>query len=170
MTATFDPNIPANPLNTSAPCIEGIITGVAVGEKPAIGTTNLVVDPTKTFTVKVSWKVFGNLVPLWLTALSASTPDWVVTAYAEPEGPGDKEVLGTALVHVSSHPLALNMHYDATITVPAFTLHEENPGNPSYSGVYKIIVTVFLDSTLGLPGYDIMGFAEGPVIKAEKPE
>ncbi len=169
MTATFDPNIPANPADSTAACIEGIITGVAIGEQPAIGTTNLVVDPTKEFTVKVSWRVFGNLVPVWLTALSVSSPDWVVTVYAEPEGPGHPEILGAVNVRVDSQPLSLNMPYDATITVPANTLHEENPGDPAYSGVYKIVATVFLNSTLGLPGYDIMGFAEGPVIKAECP-
>ena len=45
----------------------------------------------------------------------------------------------------------------------------ENPGDPLVSGVYKLVVTVFLDSVFGSPGYDIMGFAEGPVIKMENP-
>lgn len=169
MTATFDPNIPADPTDPTVACIEGDITSVTVTEVPGIGRTNLVVSPDRPFDIEVSWRVFGNLVPVWLTALSASTPNWVVTAYAEPEGPGHKELLGTANVSVSSQPLSLNMLYTTRITVPAGRLHEEDPGNPRYSGVYKIVVTAFLDSTLGLPGYDMMGFAEGPIIKVENP-
>ncbi len=167
MTATFDPNIPADPNNTAAPCIEGNITSVMITEVPHIGTTNLVVDPGVPFSIDVNWSVFGNLVPVWLTALSVQSPNWVVTAYAEPEGPGNKVDLGTVNVPVSAQPLSLKMDYTGRITVPAGKLHEENPGDPRYSGVYKIIVTTFLDSTLGAPGYDMIGYAEGPIIKAE---
>ncbi len=53
--------------------------------------------------------------------------------------------------------------------MPPNSLDEENPGNPLVSGVYKLVVTVFLNSVFGSPGYDIMGFAEGPVIKVENP-
>jgi len=56
-----------------------------------------------------------------------------------------------------------------TVAVPAFTLPEENPGDPTQSGVYKIVVTAFLDSQLGAVGYDMMGYAEGPIIKVESP-
>jgi hypothetical protein len=59
--------------------------------------------------------------------------------------------------------------YSTTLTVQPNTLDEENPGNPLVSGVYKLVVTVFLNSVFGSPGYDIMGFAEGPVIKVEDP-
>lgn len=167
MSATFDPNIPANPADPAAPCIEGEITSVLVTEVPTLGKTNLVVRPNAPFDIDVSFRVFGNLAPLWLTALSARP--WVVTAYAEPEGPGDKAFLGTANVPVGSQPLSQDVHYSTKITVPAGTLVEENPGDPAHTGVYKIIVTAFLDSTLGMPGYDMMGFAEGPIIKVENP-
>lgn len=169
MTATFDPYLPADPADPTAACIEGDITSIVITEAPVIGKTNLVVNRAKPFDVKVSWRVFGNLAPLWLTALAASTPDWVVTAYAEPEGPGNKAVLGTVKVPVRSQPMSQNVLYSAKLTVAAGTLPEEDPGNPSYTGVYKIVVTAFLDSTLGLPGYDMMGFAEGPIIKVENP-
>jgi hypothetical protein len=53
--------------------------------------------------------------------------------------------------------------------VAANTLSEENPGNPNQSGTYKIVVTTFLDSNLGPVGYDMMGYAEGPIIKVEDP-
>jgi hypothetical protein len=47
--------------------------------------------------------------------------------------------------------------------------NEENPGDPTQSGTYKIVVTTFLDSDLGPVGYDMMGYAEGPIIKVENP-
>src|SRR5215211_2689530 len=34
--------------------------------------------------------------------------------------------------------------------------NEENPGDPTQSGTYKIVVTTFLDSDLGPVGYDMM--------------
>jgi hypothetical protein len=53
--------------------------------------------------------------------------------------------------------------------VPAGTLSEEDPGNPNQSGTYKIVVTTFLNSALGQVGYDMMGYAEGPIVKVESP-
>ena len=68
----------------------------------------------------------------------------------------------------------------ARLTVPAGTLSEENPGDPTQSGTYKIVVTTFLDSALGAVGYDMMGYAEarsstsrarcGPSIQVGPPE
>ena len=92
MTDRFDPNIP--PGGPTDPAIEGEFTGiVAITEQPTLGKSNLVVNRDQSFDIEVSWHVFGNLVPLWLTALSVSSPDWVVTAYAESQGPGDEITL-----------------------------------------------------------------------------
>jgi len=167
MTATFDPNIP--PAGPTDPAIEGEFTGiVAITEQPTLGKSNLVINRDKAFDIKVQWHVFGNMVPLWLTALKVSSPNWVVTAYAESQGPGDEISLGSVLVPVGSG-FTQDVAYSATLTVPANTLSEEDPGNPSQSGTYKIVVTAFLDSNLGPVGYDMMGYAEGPVIKVESP-
>src|SRR5579859_1459618 len=88
MTDRFDPNIPADPAEPAAPPMEGEFTGiVTITEQPTLGKSNLVVNRDKSFDIKVSWHVFGNLVPLWLTALSVTTKNWVVTAYAESQGP-----------------------------------------------------------------------------------
>jgi len=168
MTDRFDPNIP--PTGSSDPAIEGEFIGiVAITERPRLGKSNLVIDPNETFDVEVSWHVFGNLVPLWLTALAARTPNWVVTAYAESQGPGDEVTLGSVNVPVGGPFFSLDETYSAKLTVPANTLREENPGDDSQSGTYKIVVTAFLDSQLGQVGYDMMGYAEGPIIKAESP-
>jgi hypothetical protein len=168
MTATFDPNIPAG--GPADPHIEGEFTGiVAITEQPTLGKSNLVVNGGAPFDIEVSWHVFGNLVPLWLTALSVNTPNWVVTAYAESQGPGDEITLGSVNVPVRGPVFSQDEAYTGKLTVPANTLKEENPGDPSQSGTYKIVVTTFLDSTLGPVGYDMMGYADGPIIKVENP-
>jgi hypothetical protein len=169
MTDSFDPNIP--PGAPTDPAIEGAFTGiVAILEQPTLGKSNLVVNRNKPFDIEVSWHVFGNLVPLWLTALSVASKNWVVTAYAESQGPGDEISLGSVNVPVRGPAFSLDEAYKAKLTVPARTLKEENPGDPTQSGTYKIVVTTFLDSQLGPVGYDMMGYAEGPIIKVEDPE
>ena len=168
MTDRFDPNIP--PGGPTDPAIEGEFLGiVAITEKPTLGKSNLIVNRDQTFDIEVEWHVFGNLVPLWLTALSVRTPDWVVTAYAESQGPGDEVTLGSVNVPVRGPFFSQDETYKAKITVPASLLHEENPGDNTQSGTYKIVVTTFLDSNLGPVGYDMMGYAEGPIIKVESP-
>jgi hypothetical protein len=168
MTASFDPNIP--PAGPTDPCIEGEFTGiVAITEHPTLGKSNLVVNRDESFDINVKWHVFGNLVPLWLTALKVDSPNWVVTAYAESQGPGDEVSLGSVNVPVGGPAFSLDEQYEATVTVGPNTLSEENPGDPTQSGTYKIVVTAFLDSDLGAVGYDMMGYAEGPIIKVENP-
>ena len=169
MTSSFDPNIP--PGAPTDPSIEGEFTGiVAITEHPTLGKSNLVVNRDEAFDISVQWHVFGNLVPLWLTALKVNTPEWVVTAYAESQGPGDEVTLGDVRVPVGGPLFSQNETYSARLTVPADTLHEENPGDPTQSGTYKIVVTAFLDSAIGGVGYDIMGYAEGPIVKVEDPQ
>jgi hypothetical protein len=168
MTDRFDPNIP--PGGPTDPSIEGDFLGiVAITERPTLGKSNLVVNRDESFDIEVKWHVFGNLVPLWLTALSVGSPNWVVTAYAESQGPGDEISLGSVDVPVRGPAFSLDEEYSAKLTVAANTLNEENPGNPNQSGTYKIVVTTFLDSKLGPVGYDMMGYAEGPIIKVESP-
>lgn len=168
MTDRFDPNIP--PAGPTDPAIEGEFTGiVGITEKPTLGKSNLVINADEAFDIEVSWHVFGNLVPLWLTALSVDSKNWVVTAYAESQGPGDEITLGSVDVPVGGPGFSLDEAYSAKLTVPAGTLNEENPGDPTQSGTYKIVVTTFLDSDLGPVGYDMMGYAEGPIVKVESP-
>jgi hypothetical protein len=167
MSDQFDPDVPTGFLT-----ITGEFTSaVLVSEVPAIGVSNLVLNPQNTFDIKVDWKIDGNIAELWLSALAVASPNWVVTAYAESIGPGPEQILIAKEVPVLPLPSANPpFAYSTTLTVPANTLPEENPGDPLVSGVYKLVVTVFLDSVFGSPGYDIMGFAEGPVIKMENPE
>ena len=169
MTDRFDPNIP--PAGLTDPAIEGEFTGiVAITDRPTLGKSNLVVNGDKDFEIDVSWHVFGNLVPLWLTALSVNTKDWVVAAYAESQGPGEEKSLGEVRVPVRGPLFSQDEAYSAKLTVKAGTLPEEDPGNLNQSGTYKIVVTTFLDSAIGGVGYDMMGYAEGPIIKVESPQ
>ena len=166
MSARFDPNIP--PTGPGTPCIEGDFKDpVIIAEYPTFGLSNLIVNEAKPFDIKLSWHIFGNLVPVWLPALADTSPNWVVKAYAEPEGPGDGAILGKMEVPVAAvppRPYKEDEAYEAKLTVPANTLSAETPDN-LHSGVYKIVVTVFLGSATAPTGYEMMGYAEGPVIE-----
>lgn len=164
MSNSFDPNIPG--VLPTDPSIEGDVT-VQIKEKPSLGTANLVIDGDHPFDIEVAWNVKGTLVPLWLSALK--NQKWVVTAYATPRGKGDGMYLDSTDVAVGAGPFKQLEAYAATLTIPAHKLPEENPGNKDQSGVYQITVTVFLNSDLGEVGYDMMGYADGPVIKVESP-
>ena len=59
--------------------------------------------------------------------------------------------------------------FSASLTVSVGKLPEGNPSNGGPSGVYKLVTTVFLNSSIGGAGFDISGFAEGPVIRVEDP-
>jgi hypothetical protein len=163
----FDPQLPG--------LLEGAVTNVAVTDpQPFVGGTgNHVIDPSKDFTLKVEWEVFGQLAPLWLAALAG---DWDASVYAESLGEGKEVRLGTQLVPTANTlPCTVNAaqvnctKFEAEITVPAGTLDEHNPGTDQ-SGIYKLVAAVFLNSNLaGIPGYDLIGFSEGPIIQAEVP-
>jgi hypothetical protein len=163
----FDPQITG--------LMEGDITGVVVSDpQPFVGgVSNKVVDPTKDFTLTIEWELFGQLVPLWLAALSGN---WDVSVYAESLGGGNEVRLGSATVPSSAtQPCTVNQskvnctRYSTTVTVPAGKLQEHIPGTDR-GGIYKLAVAVFLNSSLsGTPGYDLVGFREGPIIQAENP-
>ncbi len=163
MSNRFDPYIPPVGNNLA---IQGKFTGpVVITDQPLIGDSNLVVSANAPFDITVSWHVFGNAVPLFLGNLSAVTQDWDVTAYAESEGPGPETMLGKVKVPIDGPPpFPADKTYTATVKVPAGTLPPEAPDG-SQSGTYKIIVTAFLGHAATPTGYEIMGYAEGPIIK-----
>jgi hypothetical protein len=168
MSSNFDPNIPST--GPGSPSIEGQFTAIEIAEQQVLGKANLVINGGQAFDLKVTWTIAGNLTPLWLTALSVDTKNWVVTAYANPRGPGDGLTLGSVNVAIDGPPFADPKEYKAKITVPANTLPEENPGDPTHSGVYQLTVTVFLDSDIGPLGFDMMGVADFPLVKVENPD
>jgi|WetSurSiteA1Bulk_404760.scaffolds.fasta_scaffold08460_2 hypothetical protein len=129
---------------------------------PMVG--NLVIDPAKDFDIEVEWNLKGFFVPLWLAALGGN---WVIEAYAESVGPGQEKMIASKVVPVGT-PVQPKT-YSEKLRVSAGQLQEHTPGPAGPSGVYKLTVTAFLNSTLGTPGYDIAGFVEGPVIRAENP-
>ena len=153
----FDPNRPGQ--------IEGEVTAVVVIDPAAPQPPhqgNLVVDPTKPFTVRVNWNLTGTDVPMWL---NGRTSNWNVSVFAESYGRGFEGRLGSN-TSVAADPNTAN--YTATINVPANTLTENVPAT-DIGGVYKLAATVFLNSNLPGAGFDMMGFHEGPVIMVEDP-
>lgn len=159
----FDPKLPG--------LLEGDVTSVLVTDPQTFigGMGNHVVDPTKAFTLTVEWRLTGQIVPVWLAALRGN---WNVEAYVESLGGGTEGLIGTATVAANAFtpdPDVNNVKYTTTITVPANTLDEHTPGS-GRGGIYKLAVAVFLNSSLlGVPGYDLIGFREGPIIQAENP-
>jgi hypothetical protein len=154
----FDPNIPG--------LIEGevktfIVTDPA-GTFPPFEVGNHVLDPTEPFDVSVSWSITGLLRPLWLAALGGR---WNVQVYAESVG-GGPEILLARDDSVAADPTVFD--YSLKFTVPGGKLAEGNPGS-NVSGIYKLVVAVFLNSNLGAPGFDMTGFQEGPIIQVEEP-
>jgi len=165
----FDPNL----FNTAGqPLMQGDVTSVLVTEPGGIvaGLSNNVVDPDQPFELTVDWKIFGGLVPLWIAALDPNGQNpWSVSIYAESIGGGQEQLIGEVQVPTSVFTNGaglLERDYTATVTVAAGTLQEGNPGS-NVSGVYKLAAVVFLDSTLGVLGYDLAGFSEGPIIEVE---
>ncbi len=158
MLTTFDPD--------KGPNFKGEFTKVKIIDPAFPGQVpNLVIDPTRNFDIELEWKIEGFDVPLYLAALGGN---WDVEVFAESLGPGPE--LRIAQTTVAAGPPGGTLHtYATTVTVVAPSgLLEGNPG-PGPSGVYKLVVTVFLNSNLGAPGFDICGFAEGPVFKVENP-
>ncbi|MEO1059949.1 MAG: hypothetical protein AAFZ07_00920 [Actinomycetota bacterium] len=162
----FDPNIPGY--------MEGEITSVVTGPSPWAGIggmPNLVIDRSEPFTVAVDWEVHGLLKPLWLAALA---DNWRVRVFAESLGGGPEVQIAEDTVPKSSEVACTAYggpdpcgRFSATLTVPANTLPED--AGAARSGVYKLVTTVFLNSTLGEPGFDVIGFHEGPIIQVENP-
>ena len=154
----FDPNIPG--------LIEGDITTVVVidpaGTFPPFEVGNHVLNSNDSFQVNVTWKITGLLRPLWLSALGGK---WNVQLFAESLG-GGPEILLASDNNVKADPAVAD--YSVTLNVPPNALEEGDPGSNT-SGIYKLVVSVFLDSTLGPPGFDMTGFNEGPIIQVENP-
>jgi hypothetical protein len=136
---------------------------------PGFEVGNHVLDSTKPFQVKVDWAIQGFLAPLWLQALGGN---WDVSVYAESLGGGTEARLGTASVSAASGTPTGGVNgtkFSASITVQPNSLQEHTPGT-DVGGIYKLVVAVFLNSNLlGVPGYDLVGFSEGPFIQAENP-
>jgi hypothetical protein len=154
----FDPNIPG--------LIGGDVTTVVVidpaGTFPPFEVGNHVLNANDSFQIDVSWEVNGLLAPLWLSALGGN---WNVQVFAESLG-GGPEILLARDDSQAADPNRLT--YSVRLTVPPTSLEEGNPGS-NISGIYKLVVSVFLDSTLGQPGFDMTGFNEGPIIQVENP-
>ena len=169
MTENFDPKLefPDGTEWMLGECTSATVTDPAGNFPPPFSRSNLVVDPTKPFTVTVEWEIRGFLSRLWLTALATTTPNWRVEMWVESQGPGDEILAGSASVPVLPLGAGTTQTYSADIVVPANTLEEHSPG--ARSGVYATTVTMFLNSTLGAPGYDITGLHTTKTIMAEDP-
>jgi hypothetical protein len=121
-----------------------------------------VIDPTLPFEVQVDWKVFGILVPLWLTALDQ---EFVVSVYAEGMGASPEIRIGTATKDKDDFiACAGNNCREYSVRVQIPPILTEDAGDES--GIYKLVMSVFLNSSIQGGKFDLMGFREGPFIVA----
>jgi hypothetical protein len=159
MLSTFDPD--------KGPLFKGEFTHVDVIDPALPGhVPNLVINPANPFEIHVKWQITGTDVPLYLAALA---DNWSIEVFAESMGPGPEIRIAAGTVATGTPDTPILKAYEYTLTVPAGTLPEGNPGPGGPSGVYKLVCTCFLNSNLGPVGFDIAGFAEGPVIRVENP-
>jgi hypothetical protein len=144
--------------------IEGQINSVTVVDPARPDhTPNFVLDPSKPFDINIEWELNGSQVPLYIDHPQTAT-NWTVNVFAESLGPGPELVIYNGSEAKGTG--ALSMSYSHSATVAAGSLSEHIPN--TQSGMYKLVVTVFLNSTTGF-GYDIAGCFEGPIIMVENP-
>ncbi len=155
----FDPNIPG--------LIEGDVTTFVVidpaGDVPAFRGG----QPRPRTATTRSRSTWSGRSPACSgrSGLSALGGNWNVQVFAESLG-GGPEILLARDDSVAADP---NMSdYAVQLTVPPTALAEGDPGS-NVSGIYKLVVSVFLNSNLGNPGFDMTGFNEGPIIQVEDP-
>ena len=132
------------------------------GTFPPFEVGNHVLNRDDSFQVNVAWEITGLLRPLWLGALGGS---WNVQMFAESLG-GGPEILLASDNSVPADPQVAN--YSVTLNVQPNALDEGDPGS-NVSGIYKLVVSVFLNSNLGSPGFDIPGSMRAPLLRVENP-
>lgn len=153
MSLNFDPED-----NAGIFTFEGQMPDVVVRDPD--GDPNHVLEPGLPFSIDVTWSLSGTLVN---ALLAVGAANWDVRAYAESVGPGPEVQIAQGLVPKGPPGTT---SYTTTLTVPANTLEEDSS---AASGLYKLIATVFLNSTVPGP-YDLSGFSEGPIIRMETHE
>jgi hypothetical protein len=150
--SSIDPNVPGiffgEVLRADVIDPSSTIPGLAIG--------NLVIDPSKPFTVEVEWYIDGPFAPAMKVAMGSS---WQLRIVAESQGPGPEPVVANVPVAVASGVDAgTRTTWTHSHTVPAGTFQE---------GLVFKLLAVVRDV---LPGpVDVAGYAEGPVILTERP-
>jgi len=161
MDTTFDPRVEVAGINL----FKGEFTNITLRQDPPLPhhVSNRAIDPGREFFIDMNWQVTGSEVPLRMNAVG----NWSVYAYAESVGPGPEISLGSPST-VTRGPVAADiMTWSTSYRIAPGTLPEHIPGGAS--GVFKICVVVFANSTLPGPGNDVIGFGEVPVILSERP-
>jgi hypothetical protein len=172
-TTTFDPRIDI----AGNAAVRGEFTKPEVTQAPgALGeVSNMVVDPTRPFTIDLEWQldgVLGNVNSLLNDiGTSPEAKRWHVHVYAEKMGPGDDlEIYHGHTPDDSVVPVVaadFPATWQHTCDIPANVFEEHAPGAES-SGMYRLCIVVFANTDMP-GGLDIIGCYEGPIILAENP-
>ncbi len=139
---------------------EGEFTYVELIDPAKPGNGARVFNPNQPIEIAMEWELHNAA--LWLA--NSATGTWDIEVFAESIGPGPELRIAAGSVPVGN-PTDTSWSFTATVT-PG-TLVEGNPGSGNPSGVYKLVLTAFLNGNVN--GFDVCGFAEGPVFKVEDP-
>ncbi len=146
------------------PSIDPNFPGLFFGEVESVTVTdpqvypaqvsNLVLDPTQSFTLEVTWHIDGPFAPIVLAVMA---PAWNLRVFAESQGPGAEPLLLNVAVPTSSGTTAGNK--------TTWTHSETIPAGRLADGTVNRLVVVVRDT---LPGpLDLAGYIEGPVVLME---
>ena len=156
----FDPNIPG--------LIEGDVTSVAVLESAPFTVRNHVLDTTSRSTWPSNGRCRGDRAAVACCPHDEFMSRCMPTIGAGPEISSAPRTRTRTLRQLWR---GVNcQQYSVTVPVPPPSGLVEDAGDQS--GIYKLVVSVFLNSSLpSTPpfGFDITAFSEGPFIRVENP-
>jgi hypothetical protein len=164
-TTMFDPQIAID----GTTVLKGEFTKVKVSQSPAFpgDVNNLVIDPSKPFTIDLEWKLGGVLGNVNSQLNDIGDKSWIVQVYAEKMGPGsDLQIYNKTLPNSIKTVDVLPATWTHTCEIPANQLEEHVPGDPTKSGMYRLCIVVFANTEIA-GCHDIIGCHEGPMILAE---
>jgi hypothetical protein len=166
--AMFEPKIVIG----TTTVVEGMFTSVSVSQPPDPNRPghvgNMVVDPTRPFTIDLAWQLSGVLGNVNVLINSVAN-QWNVQVYAERMGPGSDSTIFNGFTPAGSLVPVLNLpaSWNYTCNIPVGVLTENIPAGSS--GMYRLFIVVFANTNIA-GADDIIGCYEGPIILVENPD
>lgn len=151
----FDPHVQAS----GEELFRGEFLSVDIRDLPSLPheVPNRVLELQKEFFIEVAWKVSGVEVPLRMSAVN----HWSVFVYGESVGPGPELALMQAPIQVPVGPMKPEtMSWSETLALK-FPIEQFDEND---SGVYKLCIVIFAESSLPGAGNDIIGYTEIPTV------
>jgi hypothetical protein len=160
--AYFDPQIVIG----STVVVQGSFTNVNVWQPPGFpgDVSNLVIDRNMVFYIDLAWQLNGVLGNVNSQLNDIDNKSWDVQVYAEKMGPGsDLRIYNRTLTGAIATVSVLPALWKHQCVIPAGTLPPNDPAFPNQSGLFRLCIVVYANTTV--PGcHDIIGYNSGPMI------